>query len=74
MDCYLKWYNRWLRLLAMLLPRSDLHCAGPWHVGDFRNIFLQSIGEDQKKSNHLGAEPQALCHMVNPALVIVLRP
>ena len=23
---------------------------GPWHFGDFRNIFLPNIGEEQKKS------------------------
>ena len=23
---------------------------GPWHLGDFRNIFLPNIGEEQKKS------------------------
>ena len=31
-DCYLKmvqWMVSWLRLLTMLLPGPDLHCAGP---------------------------------------------
>ena len=23
---------------------------GPWHFGDFRNIFLPNTGEEQKKS------------------------
>ena len=27
----------------------DLHCAGPWYVVDYRNIFLPNTGEDQKK-------------------------
>ena len=31
--------------------------GGPWQFGDFRNIFLPSIGEDQKKSYDLSAWP-----------------
>ena len=31
----------------------------PWHFGDFRNIFLPNIGEDQKKSYNLSARPLA---------------
>ena len=51
MNCYGKMYNRWLLQLAMSLPWPDLHCAGThWHFGDFRNVFLPNIGEDQKKS------------------------
>ena len=71
----LKWYDRWLRLLAMLLPRPDLHCAGPMALGDFRNIFLPNIGEDQKKSHHpsVGLLAGTAHIMVNPALVIALR-
>ena len=34
----------------MLLPSRIYFALGPWHVGDFRNIFLPNIGEDQKKS------------------------
>ena len=30
---------------------------GPWHLGDFCNIFLPNISEDQKKSYHLSAGP-----------------
>ena len=42
----------------------------PWHFGDYCNIFLPNIDEDQKKSYHLNAGPLlALCHMVNLALV-----
>ena len=37
---------------------------GSWYFGDFRNIFLPNIGEDQKKV--LPSERRALCHMVNP--------
>ena len=45
-----KWYNRWLRPLTMLLP-GRIHIAlSPWHFGDFRNIFLPNIGENQKRS------------------------
>ena len=59
----------------MLLPGLDLYCGGPWYLGDFRNIFLTNIGEDQKMSHHLSAGPLAQCHiMINLALVIALRP
>ena len=34
----------------MLLPGWIYIALGPWHFGDFRNIFLPNIGEDQKKS------------------------
>ena len=51
----------------------DLHCVGPRHFGDFRNIIQPNTDEDQTKSYYLSAEPLELCHMVNPALVIVLR-
>ena len=43
-----KWYNGWLRLLAMLLPGRIYIALGPWHFGDFRSIFLGNLGEDQK--------------------------
>ena len=33
----------------MLLPGRIYIALGPWHFGDFRNIFLPNIGEDQKK-------------------------
>ena len=33
-----------------VIARLDLLRARPWHFGDFRNIFLPNIGEDQKKS------------------------
>ena len=45
----------------MLLP-GRIHIAlGPWHVGDFCNILLRNIGEDedQKKSYDFSTEPQA---------------
>ena len=46
-----KWYNRWFDLLTgMLLLGPDLHCVGPLHFGDFCNIFLLNIGEDQNVS------------------------
>ena len=48
LDCYIeKWYNRWLGLLTMLLPGRIYIALGPWHFGDFCNIFLPNIGEDQ---------------------------
>ena len=34
----------------MLLPGRIYFALGPWHFGDFRNIFLPNIGEDQKNS------------------------
>ena len=48
-----------LSLLAMLLLGPNLHVLGPWHFGDFCNIFLPNIGEDQKTSHHLSAGPLA---------------
>ena len=54
-----KWYNRWLRLLTMLLPGQIYIALSPWDFGDFRNIFLPNIGEDQKKSYDLSAGPLA---------------
>ena len=32
----------------MLLPGQIYIALGPWHFGDFRNIFLPNIGEDKK--------------------------
>ena len=45
-----RWYNRWLRLLNMLFPGRIYIARGPWHLGDFCNIFQPNINEDQKKS------------------------
>ena len=50
---------RWLRLLTMLLPGWIYIALGPWHFGDFRNIFLPNIAEDQKKSYDFSAGPLA---------------
>ena len=33
----------------MLLPGRIYIARDHWHFGDFRNIFLPNIGEDQKK-------------------------
>ena len=41
------WYNRWLRLITMLLPGPDLHCVGRWHLGDFRNISCRSENQNE---------------------------
>ena len=43
----------------MLLPGRIYFALGPWHFGDFCNIFLPSIGEDQKKSYDFSSEPIA---------------
>ena len=43
----------------MLSPgRVDI-ALGRWHFGDFRNIFLPNIGEDQKTSYDFSAGPLA---------------
>ena len=47
--------------------------AEPLAFWDFRNIFLPNIDEDHKKSYHLSAGPLAMCHLLNPAMVIALR-
>ena len=60
----------------MLLPGWIYIALGPWHFGDFRNIFLPNIGEDHKKGLRFErwALKLVLRHiMVNPALVNVLR-
>ena len=43
----------------MLLPGRIYFGLGPWHFGDFRNIFLPNIREDQKKSYDFSSEPIA---------------
>ena len=70
-----KWYNRWLHLLTVLLSGRIYIALGPWHYGDFRNIFLPNIVEDQKKSSIWARGPKLILRyiMVNPALVNALR-
>ena len=59
----------------MLLPGLDLYCAGPLALWRFLQLFQSNIGEYQKMSHQLSAEPLALRHiMINLALVIALRP
>ena len=41
----------------MLLPGRIYFGLGPWHFGDFRNIFLPNIGEDQKNLTILAPSP-----------------
>ena len=43
----------------MLLPGRIYIALGPWHFGDFRNIFLPNIGEDQKKYYDFSSGPLA---------------
>ena len=57
----------------MLLPDQIYNARDSWHFGDFRYIFLPSISESQKKVLPSDRGALALCHMVNPALVIPLR-
>ena len=61
-----------LRLVTMLLPGRIYIALGPWHFGDFRKIFLPNI-EDKKKVSPSEREALALCHRINPALVVALR-
>ena len=43
----------------MLLLGRIYIALGPWRFGDFRNIFLPNIGEDQKKSYNFSLGPLA---------------
>ena len=43
----------------MLLVGLIYIALGPWHLGDFCNIFVPNIGEDQKKSYNFSAGPLA---------------
>ena len=43
----------------MLLPGRIYIALGPSHFGDFRNIFLPNIGEDQKKFYDFSSGPLA---------------
>ena len=43
----------------MLLLGRIYIALSPWHFGDFQNIFLLNIGEDQKTSYDLSAGPLA---------------
>ena len=43
----------------MLLPGRIYITLGPWHFGDFCNIFLPNIDEDQKKSYDFSSGPLA---------------
>ena len=56
----------------MLFPGRIYIARGPWYFGDFRSIFLPNIGEDLEKFVPSERGDLALCHMVNPALVIAL--
>ena len=43
-----KWYNRWLRLLTMLLLGRIYIALSPCHFVDFRNIFLPNRWRPKK--------------------------
>ena len=43
----------------MLLPGRIYIALGPWHFGDFCNIFPPNIVEDQKKSYDFNLGPLA---------------
>ena len=59
----------------MLLPGRIYIALGPWYFGDFRNIFLRNISEDQKKSYDFSAVPLdgTAPYYVNSALINALR-
>ena len=38
-----------------VIARAGFTLCGPQALGDFHNIFLPILGEDQKTSNHLSA-------------------
>ena len=60
----------------MLLPSRIYIVLDPWHFGDFCNIFLPNIGEDQKKSYTISARgPELVLRhiMVNPTLINALH-
>ena len=40
-----------------VIAGPDYITPGPWHFGDFRNIFLPNVGEGHKKSYDLSAGP-----------------
>ena len=44
-------------LTIHVITWPDLHCTGPLALGDFCNIFLPNISEDQKKSYLLNTGP-----------------
>ena len=50
-----------------------IYIAEPLALGKFCKIFVPNIDEGQKKSYHLSAGHLALCHEVNPALLLHLR-
>ena len=59
----------------MLLPGWIYIALGPWHFGDFCNIFLANIGEDQKNLTISARGPLLVLRhiMVNLALFNALR-
>ena len=57
----------------MLFQGRIYIARGPWYFGDFCNIFLPNLGEDQEKVLRSEHGAMAMCHMVNLAVVIALR-
>ena len=57
----------------MLLPRPDLHCAALLALWEFLQNHPAEYRRKPEKSYHLSAGTLALCHLVNPALVVALR-
>ena len=58
----------------MLFPGRIYIALGPWHFGDFCNIFLPNIGEDQKNLTISARGPWLVLRhiIVNMALINAL--
>ena len=59
----------------MLLPSRIYIALDPWHLGNFRSIFLGNIDEVQKNLTISARGPWLVLRhiMVNPALINALR-
>ena len=55
-----------------VIAGPDLHRTEPLAIWGFSMIFLPNIGEE-KKVSPFECEALALCHRINPALVVALR-
>ena len=74
-DCYLKMVQQVVTPTNYDIARPTLtvYCTRPLALWRFSQLFLLNISKDQTLSHNAG--PLALSHsMVNPALVITLRP
>ena len=56
-----------------VIPGRIYIAQDPWYFGDFYNVLLPNIGEDQEKVLPSERELMALCYMIKSALVVALR-